>query len=1285
MGNVVFKRILIVALILFFSPCITLAKNKKDKTPPTVANSQEHQVLSLEATEVLTQMNDPSSMPDISKIYLFAEYNNPEIINITLNRLLYELSSSIPNKDLIEHILFLYAHMLKIPEHMSSKYMKRYYDLSPFFAREAEFLNSLKISQRLYQEQTEVDQNIQRLTDLVLSSYELAREDKLLFDSLPRAPVPVQLEGPLPEEEVKPEFVPAQQILKKFRKHLEENVIEQKEVVDALYDFEFESLVKGTGNGNTPVVLYLMGGPGLGKDTSTEVYVDSIYAESIGEVVGEDHLFRVETQKSVADAWTLFGSGTGYVGSNNISPFIRFLVKHSAGKYILVGSRSGGGGATQEVHLNPKWKPGEIYRDERGKDVYFEPESAVIFLNEFHHWSLEAKDVVLKQALEKGIFKINNPGGGVSYIQVPGRIRIIMASNEGIGLTANRDEDGHRFGKTLSYEEMMERYNKHAHDKVLLKETVAKTSTRNAPGTPKSEQTGVSEAILSRIPMNSLILMKPISPEGLQKIVRLKIKKLNKEFESAEFGIFGKFQIRPTEELVKFIQEYDYAAEEGARVINDKVRGLLETPLYQAMKEADFTPEDVAGYLKLDIKKNEDRTYSLVVSNVLTGKFLREQVIQQTLKEKEKEPISDAKIKELAGLEDKLNDKVFGAKKASQMLAKAILLSEESRHVRRTKWDEHERATSFAFLGPSSTGKSEMVKALVKVLYPEEGEARRVDIDCNKIKSDEDMKTYIWGRKMGRDDQASEFMRKYDQFNGNMVLVLEESSNIPKEVLKSLYDLFREHHPKFSDGKERPMTHVTIVLTGNAGIEWYSQVPKEVPIRVQMAAWARIYNQSMNDPEYQRSTLEKYYPEPLINRIGQTNIVWFAPHTFQSIRELTLLKLAEGLSSLKANGSRRGWDIGFRNEEEKNEFVYTVEREAFYLHEQGASIDRYVSEQVVSGLRHLLLVNQVPSGSKVVLNTKQNQSDLVIAKQGGIVFDVGVENSNVEYELKAFAQTRVPEAAQDPSDIISTAAHEAGHEIVGRVLLGDKYVSDFITIIPGVVKIQDQWIYYLGLASKQEVEKLQINYEAGIHLIAQLMAGFEGERAISVGRRHSIGKSNDIQRAQQIAEMMVVSWGLVPEWGYSGEDLSKMSEGRKRLKERLVTKILEEGRVLAEQTLKANQSTHFEMTRRLSRMGEIRKAGLEEVYKDVPVNKDIDAIKKISLADGSKQAAGSHRIELIPDVNLPVEELANINNLIDIERQNEIAKARVVKPLPIFSNFNTGKNSRAMSCAKYFH
>jgi len=1230
--------------------------------------------------EVLNGIIQKQTDPDIVHIMSLADLNNPEITISALKRISFELSRSAPNDELISELLRLLIHYVQAPEGIFYKNRPLQYDIDPFIQNMQYIQLLMEKADSQYRGNYRYEAHIRPLFEVLTNYVEKAASRNLSGNSLLR-PFDISIHS---DEEIKEairlasqphdpthgsnitdeNFVPLEEKIKVFRKRLQDSIMEQDEVIDIFTKWEAETLVKGFGNSNDQKITYLAGLPGTGKDTSAEALVRAYYADSVApgeEINVSEHLFMVGTQRTAADAWALLGSATGYVGSDKMSPLIRFLVKHSGGKYKLETSKSFNGNEVQEAVLNPEWKPGQVL------EGYYPPEKAIIFLNEFHHWSQDAKDILLKHALEKGIFKINNPGkhkDAVSEIQLYG-LRIIIASNELTDLMTNRNPDGTRFGRKLSYDDMLKRWQAKSQDKSLLKEAIAKTVTQNARGTPNDQKIGISEAVLSRIPSWCIVLMKPLSPDALKKIAKMKIRTISRQFSKAAQGAFGQFNVEASDELIQFIQEYDFEAEEGGRAIQDKVKDLVEHPLLQMLQEG-IKPSDLKNGVLLTVESNPDKTSSLVMKSSDSSQVIRTRLMETTLKERENQPISDKKIIELSGLEERLNHQVFGAKKAAKKIADAMLIAESNRYVKRKKWEDHLSAVSFGFFGPSSTGKSEMAKALVREIYPEYGEERRVDIDFNKIQTPQAMEEFIWGRKFGNEVHPSEFMKKYDQYNGDILFVFEETSNTPKELLRSLYDLFRENHPKFADGVDRPMTNVTIIMTGNAGIKWYSQVPKDVPIRVQLAAWKRIHEQSMRDPSFLRQTLEEYYPEPLINRIGQSNIIWFAPLDFKAIRELSYLKLTQVLKGLKPTDGGRGWDIGFRSEEDLQKTIQIIEREGFILYEQGASIDRYVRDNFGNKLKALLLKNQIPSGKKVVIVPRADQTEEVIQSSERIFFDVLVENASQLLQLEAEVQKRTPEPKQDPNDQILTAAHEAGHEIVGKALLGDKFESDFISIIPGVTKIQDQWIYYAGIASKEEIEKLSLNYEAGIYMIAQLMAGFEGERAVSIGARHSTGKSNDTDRATQIAENMIVRWGLVSEWGFASIDPAKMSEARMRLKEKLIHRLLTEGQELAQKILFLNRDLHFEMTRRLARKGEIGKSGLRELYKEIAIRDNKSLIGLTHIPKENLQGDKSHRVELRPEISLKPDELADISKVVELEYEQKAARAEISSKPPIF-------------------
>lgn len=260
----------------------------------------------------------------------------------------------------------------------------------------------------------------------------------------------------------------------------------------------------------------------------------------------------------------MFGSPPGYVNSDNFPEFFDRLIKHSGGKYKKVEMKKPNGEIIYKVELNDKFK-GECLDD------YFPPETMVVYLNEFHDWSKFAKNEI-KDFLEYGRVHIKNPNGGLTTIAVP--VTIYIASNEGIHLTTAREISGKRFGKPLTYEESLSLWEQNYKNKTLLKDTLMQYNS--ALGNNDSETAkGTSEEIISRIPATRIFLMRPLSPGSLQQIIRFKLHQLQMEYFESHTE-FSRLKFTFTNKLVKFIQEYNFNAEENARPLDDKIGILVE-------------------------------------------------------------------------------------------------------------------------------------------------------------------------------------------------------------------------------------------------------------------------------------------------------------------------------------------------------------------------------------------------------------------------------------------------------------------------------------------------------------------------------------------------------------------------------------------------------------------------------------------------------------------------------------------------------------------------------------
>lgn len=1026
-------------------------------------------------------------------------------------------------------------------------------------------------------------------------------------------------------DSLKPTLVLNKDKLDRIVNYMNENVIEQPDVIKYFENILQKSMVLGLSRRTKPTIVYLMGMPGTGKDTSAEAFVDGMFGKKGAHSrieSGVPLLFRLPVTRDKSDMWKILGSSTGYVGSSGkskMTPFIRWLVKFSGGKYKIVEDHSNSKDKEDPYIIeNPAWEPGLVL------EGYYPPEMGVLFVNEFHNWSSEAKDIFLKQFLEKGYISLNNPGQGVSELYVP--INIVIATNEGIGLVSTRELDGRIVGRPKTYQEAKEARDKANANKDLLKNEIMRTNGLDTAGTPADQRRGISEEVLNRIPPSGMILMNPISPEGLQRVSRIIIEPLQKSLKEST-GLYGSLDIQFTDDVFRMIQEYHYNAESNARPIEDNIKLLVENTIFEAIRDGQIKGDNEGRGHKyiVGVQKNDDRTMHLTFTNAETNKVDFTTLIEATLSDRPVEPISQRELDDLLQLESRIRETYVGNDAAVRKLVDYIITSERTRNKKRESFDDHDPARVLFFAGLSSTGKTELGKALARSLNVGGLEDRFV-VDFNLINNREDLKEMIYGTTDRNGNAvASPFMKYYDKFNGRIVIYLEEITNAHLDILTVLYDLFRESVLQgFSDKKPRSMSNVTIIGTGNVGAEWFNQIPTDIPDEERMMIYAEIYRRSIRDPNFLRESLKLKLPEPLVNRIQLDNTFFFEPHNFKSVRQLTQSKLNMYIDKLKPSEGAGGWYVTFETQADYLRTVQIIEESGFRIAEQGASIDGYINTNVVkAGLHVLLIKNKVRFGSQVVIkapaDTYERQfrgsitSNYMEPEDNSIKLEVLTEDGRTltwslpRNERKHFAET-------SDQDKIMTAYHEAGHSIVRQILMHDKYMPDLITTVPGVDNFGGKWLRYLGLASYDPKELVMKTRLAVLEEMAVLFGGEVAQTLASQSATHDAGKNNDIERAKELARLAILEWGLSEAWGrnhVSESEFASLSEPKRKLYEAEVDKMLAEARELARQTLLLNYDSHLvPLATRLAEQGTLFKSDLEEFY---AANKSSEKLPNVGL------------------------------------------------------------------------
>ncbi|MEE6249695.1 MAG: AAA family ATPase [Bdellovibrionota bacterium] len=977
----------------------------------------------------------------------------------------------------------------------------------------------------------------------------------------------------------------------RIKEQLEAGIIEQPEVIEKIIDIERKNYrrirrVK-------PEHLMLIGLPGTGKDTAAEAYVQAMFPGD--DQALDKHMYRVKIMSKQADLWSELGSATGYVGSGEFPKLLDFVIEHSGGRYIKMEERSLFE-TKYYIEENPEWRA----NGGRNLPGTLGPESAVMFFNELHDWSYSNKNEFLKEFLEKGIIQVNNPNGGLKTLEFPATL--FMASNNGIELLADRHLDGRPRGKAQGYEEIFKKWLAVAKNPRLLKASIMR---RPNSGTADAQDAkGTSEEVGSRI--TNILLLRPISPEGLVKITDIHLTKLAKDLRTNTNSKLGKVELTWTPELTKYIQNYAFNAEDAARPMGEKVKLLVEPVVDAALMDGKLTlSEHHAVEVRIDVREQVDGTAKLAFEFLNDDRESFELEIDKTKEMKKMDPISDKEIQYIRDLEKRMIKRVYGVENIAKKLAQRVL----SMRIKGNKNfdannEKSEKATMLGFFGKSATGKTETTKVLAEELFGEKSAVWRVDAD--QLKSEADFER-LFGHDFEQPDRRSEFQKEYDRHNGRLIVVLDELANVNKELIKNFYPYFDE--PEI-DG--RRMKDVLFVITGNAGEEWYEGIPKTLPDNIRFDAMHESYKKNIGKINAQEALLRKYFSDATLTRIGMDNMYFFSPLSHGSIHKMFALKMNEMITKTFAPTTEtHWWDFYFESSEERDKVLEAMAKEGYSVEEQGRSIHRFVHEQL-SGALIDSLTGRVPAGKAVKISL---DAEKTTANEFTRADDYGRHTKGVYLNIEAdgyrdqiYLQSKAYEHYPKTSEItqVFVAYHEAGHEIVTKVLLGDTQKSKGIYIIPGVTDIGGRSIVYLGLQTSEELERVEKTEQAVLREMALLYGGFVAEILTSANGSHNAGKSNDMERASQLAEASILIWGnserfgtnTVPAGKTLAEMIASLTPEQRLIFNEEKERMSQEARKMAEEAILLNWDLFLTLGKTLAEKGIVLGPELETIYEN---------------------------------------------------------------------------------------
>ena len=241
--------------------------------------------------------------------------------------------------------------------------------------------------------------------------------------------------------------------------------------------------------------------------------------------------------------------------------------------------------------------------------------------------------------------------------------------------------------------------------------------------------------------------------------------------------------------------------------------------------------------------------------------------------------IEQSELGKLAHLEEKLSEHIVGQEEAVKAVSAAIRRSRVQINPRR-------RPASFIFVGPTGTGKTELVRVLSKELFDSPETLIRLDMS-------EFMEKHSVSKIIGSPpgyvgyDEAGQLTEKVRR-RPYSVLLFDEIEKAHPDVMNILLQILDEGRITDAHGRTVNFENTVIVMTSNAGSD--------------RAAGSVGFGRSADDQGRERTmkALREFLRPEFINRVDE--IVYFHQLTEENFAAIARIMLDELRDSLREKG-----------------------------------------------------------------------------------------------------------------------------------------------------------------------------------------------------------------------------------------------------------------------------------------------------------------------------------------------------------------------------------------------
>ena len=457
-------------------------------------------------------------------------------------------------------------------------------------------------------------------------------------------------------------------------------------------------------------------------------------------------------------------------------------------------------------------------------------------------------------------------------------------------------------------------------------------------------------------------MMKPALSKGNIKVVASTTwEEYRKHFEK-DRALMRRFQritvdeptVEVTLQILKGIKKY-YEGFHNVKIKDDALQAAIKLSVkYQTDKKL---PDKAIDLIDLACSRFN---LKLADERVITEREIQYELAKVV--QMPEEVISEQESDNLATLQTKLQDEVFGQDLAVQEVVDKIMVAQAGLK------SENKPIGSFVFMGPTGCGKTETAKSLAKHLG-----TKLLRFDMSEYQEKHSISKLIGSPPgyVGFEENAGLLITQIQE-SPNAVLLFDEIEKSHPDVSTVLLQMMDNGFITGSNGKRADCRNLILILTTNAGAA---------------DAEKNVIGFGTQDKDYSDKDLKKFFTPEFRNRLD--GIV-----TFNKLSKPTMVKIVNKfIDELKEQVKEKAIRIKI----DKEAIDWLIEK-GFDAKMGARPLQRVIDKDIKRDLAKMMLFGDLKNGGWLTVSVDDNKLQLIskpkIAKVPLLTIDAIVENAN---------------------------------------------------------------------------------------------------------------------------------------------------------------------------------------------------------------------------------------------------------------------------------------------------